>query len=104
VNETPVPDAAVQIVTDMLPYSAMTTDGTHIAARQVVTGLARAGWLHDPAEMDAARARIAELETAVAEYREVCVMAGTHRERMGALVRMYAALDGVPVAEAEEAE
>lgn len=57
--DTPaVPDAAVQIVADTLSVDGWAYLKTRAAT--VVTALARAGWLHDPA-------RVAELEAARAE-------------------------------------
>lgn len=59
------PDAAVQIVADALPVSYGV-----LAARVAVAALARAGWLHDPAEV-AARKRDGETwRRAIDEYRD----------------------------------
>jgi hypothetical protein len=56
VTETPGFDVAVQIVRDVFPYSGTPTRTEF--ARIAVAALARAGWLHDPAENAAVRGMI----------------------------------------------
>lgn len=57
-------DAAVQIVAEVMRENAPPVDSV---PADVVAALARAGLLHDPAELDAARGRVAELAEAIGE-------------------------------------
>ena len=56
-------DAAVRIAAEAVVGSVSVR---LVTADRVVEALARAGWLHDPAEIDRLRNRVAELEEDVA--------------------------------------
>lgn len=80
-TDTPtVPDAAVRIATDAARWLTEVP-----VARTVLAALAADGWLHDPAEVDRLRARVAELEAAneklraaVAAHRTAVTSDGKH--------------------------
>lgn len=63
---TDTPDAAVEIVAEVLRDSSWTTP-PGLVADDVVAVLLDEGWLHDPAEVAALRAVAARIETLVGE-------------------------------------
>lgn len=83
---TPVPDAAVQIVADVLGFHAVVDDQM---AGDVVAALADAGWLHHSAEVAALRAVVEAVRRMRAVDRGV--------PHYGPVMEVYAALDALPV-------
>jgi hypothetical protein len=67
-TETSVPDAAVRIafeaVTRLVSLSPV-ADIPHSAARAAIVALARAGWLHDPVEVERLRGELAAAESTI---------------------------------------